>query len=179
GSNVSARLIALLYRIYAMYASGKDAVMGGMLVLAVAYVVWGFLAPRFTASSSGAVGSAAARGAKAAAMAAVFFCAAFTTQRSAADTLDHIMQTGQIRLGYLDDARPFTFKGDSGTDGYGAALCKVVAEQVKTQLSLSELKVEWVPVSIENALREVRSGGIDILCTPASAALTRRQDAAF
>ncbi|HKE45967.1 MAG TPA: putrescine-ornithine antiporter, partial [Steroidobacteraceae bacterium] len=179
GRNVFVLMIALLYSIYAIYASGKDAVMGGMLVLAVAYVVWGFLAPRFTAATSGAAGAGAARVAKAVAMLALFFCAAFATQRASAATLDHIKETGHIRLGYLAEARPFTFKSEAGADGYGVALCKVIAESVKTQLSLSDLTVDWVPITGENALREVRAGNVDVLCTPVSAALTRRQDAAF
>jgi putrescine:ornithine antiporter len=43
-------LVAMLYSVYALYASGKDAVMGGMIVLALGYVVYGFLAPRFTSA---------------------------------------------------------------------------------------------------------------------------------
>ena len=45
--NVFVTVIALAYSVYAIYASGKDAVFGGMLVLGVAYVIWGFIAPRF------------------------------------------------------------------------------------------------------------------------------------
>jgi putrescine:ornithine antiporter len=40
-------VVAMLYSTYALYASGKDAVLGGMLVTAIAFVIWGFLAPRF------------------------------------------------------------------------------------------------------------------------------------
>lgn len=45
--NVFILLVALAYSIYAIYASGKEAVMGGTLVLTIAYVIWGFLAPKF------------------------------------------------------------------------------------------------------------------------------------
>jgi putrescine:ornithine antiporter len=45
--NVFVMVVALAYSIFAIYASGKDAVLGGMLVLAVAYVIWGFISPRF------------------------------------------------------------------------------------------------------------------------------------
>ena len=31
----------------AIYASGKDAVLGGMIVTAIAFVIWGFIAHRF------------------------------------------------------------------------------------------------------------------------------------
>jgi len=55
--NAAVLLIALAYSIYAIYASGKDAVMGGMLVLGVAYVLWGFLAPRFAAPAQAAEAS--------------------------------------------------------------------------------------------------------------------------
>ena len=48
--NVGVVLIALLYSLYAIYASGKDAVLGGMLVIGLAFIIWGFIAPRFTSS---------------------------------------------------------------------------------------------------------------------------------
>ena len=41
--------LAILYSTYALYASGMEAVMGGMLVMAVGYLIFGFIAPRFVA----------------------------------------------------------------------------------------------------------------------------------
>ena len=41
------RLVAMLYSVYAIYASGKDAVLGGMLMMGLGFVIWGFIAPRF------------------------------------------------------------------------------------------------------------------------------------
>ena len=49
--NTFVALVALAYSIYALWASGKDAVMGGMLVLAIGYLVWGLIAPRFAAAT--------------------------------------------------------------------------------------------------------------------------------
>jgi putrescine:ornithine antiporter len=46
--NVAIALVAMLYSVYALYASGKDAVLGGMLVTGLTFVIWGFIAPRFT-----------------------------------------------------------------------------------------------------------------------------------
>jgi putrescine:ornithine antiporter len=48
--NVAIVFVAMAYSVFALYASGKDAVLGGMLVLGVTYIIWGFLAPRFTAT---------------------------------------------------------------------------------------------------------------------------------
>jgi len=45
-------VVAMLYSIYALWASGKDAVMGGMLVLAFGYLVYGFLAARQSAAKA-------------------------------------------------------------------------------------------------------------------------------
>jgi putrescine:ornithine antiporter len=45
--NTAITVIAMLYSTYAIYASGKDAVMGGMLMTAVGFIIWGFIAPRF------------------------------------------------------------------------------------------------------------------------------------
>ncbi len=46
--NVAIAMVAMLYSVFAIYASGMEAVMGGMLVMGTGYVIWGFLAPRFT-----------------------------------------------------------------------------------------------------------------------------------
>jgi len=45
--NVVVLLIAVAYSLYALYACGKDAVLGGTLVLAFGYLLYGFLAKRF------------------------------------------------------------------------------------------------------------------------------------
>ena len=52
--NAFVATVAMLYSVYALYASGKDAVLGGMLVMAIGYVIYGFLAPRFTAAPAAA-----------------------------------------------------------------------------------------------------------------------------
>jgi len=40
-------LVAMLYSVFVIYASGKDAVFGGMIVAGVGWVIWAFIAPRF------------------------------------------------------------------------------------------------------------------------------------
>ena len=44
----SVALVGMAYSVYAIYASGKDAVFGGMLAWGIGLVIWGFIAPRFT-----------------------------------------------------------------------------------------------------------------------------------
>jgi putrescine:ornithine antiporter len=58
--NVFVLVIAMGYSVFALYASGFEAVMGGMLVLGIAYIIWGFIAPRFAATVPAAAANPAA-----------------------------------------------------------------------------------------------------------------------
>jgi len=40
-------VIAMAYSVYAIYASGKDAVFGATIATGIGFVIWGFIAPRF------------------------------------------------------------------------------------------------------------------------------------
>ena len=53
--NLVAAMIAVLYCCYALYASGKDAVFGGMLVMMFGYLLYGFIATRFVERREAAV----------------------------------------------------------------------------------------------------------------------------
>jgi putrescine:ornithine antiporter len=53
--NAVVTVVAMLYSVYAIYASGKDAVLGGMLVTALCFLIWGFIAPRFVGRPAPAV----------------------------------------------------------------------------------------------------------------------------
>jgi len=52
--NAVIALLAMLYSVYALYASGSSAVMGGMIVIGLTYIIWGFIAGRFTGAAAGA-----------------------------------------------------------------------------------------------------------------------------
>jgi putrescine:ornithine antiporter len=49
--NTALLLIAVAYSLYALYACGKDAVFGGLIVLAFGYLLYGFLSKRFVEAS--------------------------------------------------------------------------------------------------------------------------------
>ena len=104
--NVVIVVLGMGYSVFALYASGKDAVMGGMLVLGIVYIVWGFIANRFTGQLEG---SPRARGEgmrrkimriKSSAMFAFAAVALACAMPAAAQTLDRITRDGlhQARL---------------------------------------------------------------------------------
>ena len=45
--NMAIAVIGMLYSTYAIFASGGDAVMGGTIVMALTFIIFGFLAPKF------------------------------------------------------------------------------------------------------------------------------------
>jgi putrescine:ornithine antiporter len=47
--NVAIAVVAMAYSTFALYTSGKDAVLGGTIVMAVGFIIWGFIAYRFVA----------------------------------------------------------------------------------------------------------------------------------
>jgi putrescine:ornithine antiporter len=51
--NVTVAVLAIVYSVYVLYASGKDAVMGGMLVMGLGWLIWTFMAPRFMVQQTG------------------------------------------------------------------------------------------------------------------------------
>lgn len=50
--NIICMLVAIIYSAYALYASGMEAVFGGMVVMMVSYLLYGFIAYRFEDSDS-------------------------------------------------------------------------------------------------------------------------------
>lgn len=95
-------------------------------------------------------------------------------------TMDRIREAGRIRLGYRTDARPFSFRDESGNaSGYSVELCLRVVEAVKAELGLATLSVEWIPVTIAERFNAVRQRQIDLLCGAASETLARRVDVSF
>jgi ABC-type amino acid transport substrate-binding protein len=105
---------------------------------------------------------------------------AYAAPAAAAGTLDRIRQAGKIELGYRNDARPFSYKDESGkAAGYSIALCEKIADDVKTELGLPSLTVDWVPVTLEDRFQAVQQGKVDLLCGADTATLTRRKDVSF
>jgi putrescine:ornithine antiporter len=162
----------MLYSTYAIYASGKDAVLGGTIVLALTYVIYGFLAPRF----AGAAAPARARGGAAAAVVAALafvFAAGLLPESAQAQTLGAVAKSGAIKLGYRIDARPFSFQDASGKPaGYSVELCQQVAQDLKA-------RAEWVPVKLEERFAMLRDGKVDLLCGADTETLARRKEVSF
>jgi putrescine:ornithine antiporter len=99
---------------------------------------------------------------------------------ASASTLDRIREAGKLTLGYRVDARPLSYQDEAGKPaGYAVALCEKIAEEVKAELGLSTLTVDWVPVSGDERFKAVQDGRIDLLCGTDDATLARRKEVGF
>ena len=99
---------------------------------------------------------------------------------AAADTLGGIKERGTIRLGVRADAIPFSFTDTLGErGGYTVQLCRAVSADLKKELGLAELKVEYVEVTTEDRFAALNDGRIDILCGATSVTLSRLDEVDF
>jgi ABC-type amino acid transport substrate-binding protein len=95
-------------------------------------------------------------------------------------TLKKIKGTNTITLGYREASRPFSFTGDDGKPaGYSVDLCTRVAASVAKELGLPNLQVKWAKVTVENRLRAVADGTVDLECGSTTASLSRQEQVDF
>jgi len=94
-------------------------------------------------------------------------------------TLKKIKDTGVIKLGYLSESIPFSFKNADGKpSGYSTDLCMRVATGIQEQLEM-KLDVQWVPVTLETRFDAVKSGAIDLECGISTNSLSRQKQVDF
>jgi polar amino acid transport system substrate-binding protein len=102
-----------------------------------------------------------------------------TTSALAGPVLDRIKDTGHIKLGYVGDARPFSFNGASGPEGYAITLCQRIVDGIQKQLALQGLTPDWELVAVDRRLAAVESRNVDLLCSPVSVTLGNRERVSF
>lgn len=81
-------------------------------------------------------------------------------------TLYQIKKTGKIRLGVYSDGVPFSYF-DAKTKkyiGYAMDICKVIVDEVKEQLKMKKLCVEYVPLTYENRFDKMVNNEYDLEC---------------
>jgi ABC-type amino acid transport substrate-binding protein len=94
---------------------------------------------------------------------------------AAAQTLERVRDSGVLKIGYREDAAPYSYKNAIGQPaGYTIALCQAVATDIAAEVGLAELALEYVPVGTEDRFRALQEGRIDLLCGATTATLTRR-----
>jgi glutamate/aspartate transport system substrate-binding protein len=117
-------------------------------------------------------------------MATVLLAMLFLPNAASAQYLDgtllKIKTAGAINLGYRESSPPFSFNApDKQPAGYSVELCMHVARAVQRKLALSDLKVNWVPVTAENRVQMVVDSKVDVECSTTTATLARQERVDF
>jgi len=101
-------------------------------------------------------------------------------QASSTPVLDHIRDSGTIRVGYRESSIPFSFyDADKKPVGYAMDLCLRVVDKLRTDLKRPDLKVQYVMVTSSNRIPMVAEGKADLECGSTTNNRERREKVAF
>ncbi len=92
-------------------------------------------------------------------------------------TLKRIAETGSFRIGYVPDAPPLSFvDGEGNVVGYSIDLCRQIASAIRDDLGIDQINIEFEPlVAMEDRIRAVEQGEVDIECGATTVTLSRRE----
>ncbi len=115
--------------------------------------------------------------------AALLAAALLCTSAGAADltgTLKKIKDSGTITLGYRESSVPFSYLTADGTPtGYAYEVCNAIADAVKKDLNMPDLKVAYQPVTSANRIPLIQNGTVDIECGSTTNSKKRQEQASF
>lgn len=98
----------------------------------------------------------------------------FSALASAAATLNSIMESGTVRIGYISDQAPFSTRQPGAEPvGYAIDLCRKIADEIEDQIP--QLKREFVEVTLAGGFDAVENEDIDLLCGSITVNLKRRE----
>ena len=102
------------------------------------------------------------------------------TQAPSNSRLKTISSTKTVKVAYRTDARPFSFLNDKNEPvGFSIDLCRLVVGSIGRQLGQGDLKIEWVPVTLQTRFTAVASGKADMECGSSTVTLGRMKEVDF
>ena len=111
---------------------------------------------------------------------ALGICLLATPAAHALDTtMARIKKSGTIVMGHRDAAVPFSYVDAGVVKGYSIDLCMAVADTVRRELGLAEIRIKWVPVDAKSRFTAVKGGKIDIECGVTTNTLGRQREVDF
>lgn len=85
-----------------------------------------------------------------------------------------------MTLGYREASVPFSYLQADGTPvGYGYEVCNRIADAVKKDLNMPNLKINYQPVTSANRIPLIQNGTVDIECGSTTNSKKRQEQAAF
>lgn len=106
--------------------------------------------------------------------------ATFVPAEALTGALARIRRAGVVRLGYREQALPFSFGKPGGTPyGYSIDLCLAIVEEIAEATGGRALGIEYRRVTPEDRIERVERGEIDLECGATTQTAERRARVAF
>lgn len=94
--------------------------------------------------------------------------------------LKSIVDNKAIRIAYRTDATPFSFKTENGEPaGFSLELCQLVTKSIGQQFGVPDIKIEWVPVTVQTRFSAIANGQADMECGSSTITLGRMKEVDF
>lgn len=95
-------------------------------------------------------------------------------------TLAKVRDTGAITLGHRESSIPFSYYDErQQVVGYSHELMLEVAEAIKQELGLPELRINLIPITSANRISLVQNGTVDLECGSTTNNTERQRQVAF
>ena len=101
------------------------------------------------------------------------------SQVQAADTLAKIKNSGKVVIGYRESSDPISYIVGGKPLGYAIDICNNFANELKKDLKLPALKVEYKAVTSSTRIPEMLAGNIDMECGTTTNSIQRQQQVSF
>lgn len=94
--------------------------------------------------------------------------------------LQQIKETRTVRLGYRENAIPFSYLGpDARPIGYSLDLCHAIVATIAADLDDPALRIEYVRITAQDRIDRIVSGAVDLECGATTNTAERRTQVAF
>lgn len=101
------------------------------------------------------------------------------SQVQAADTIAKIKKSGKVVIGYRESSDPISYIVGGKPLGYAVDICNNFANELKKDLKLPALKVEYKAVTSSTRIPEMLAGNIDMECGTTTNSIQRQQQVSF
>lgn len=101
------------------------------------------------------------------------------SQVYAVDTLSKIKESGKITIGFSDTTMPISYISNGKAEGYAIDICRHVASDIKKQLNMPNLRIEYLAITPSQRIPNIQSGRIDMACESITNSYKRQQEVAF
>jgi ABC-type amino acid transport substrate-binding protein len=105
-------------------------------------------------------------------------CTGIWIPAAVAQALERMAEDKSLHIGFIADQPPFSAKSAAGApEGYAIDLCAIVAQTIGQRVG--GLATAYTEVTVDNGLRAIADGRIDLLCGAVTATLQRRETVDF